>query len=426
MMMKRFFTTMLILLVAISGLGLISCSKNDSPEPDNNKWKPRPPKEVADQTVIFLLSGQSLLSYFRDTNVEEIRQAIDEYILYDSRLLVYIQPAKNQSLLIEYSFDYDKQLSRADTLKRYYNSRSIDATHIVEVINDAAKLAPAQKYGMVLGSHGGGWVDKDNLNLQRSESSTYMIDDGDVDLLHKSEGADPTRWFGEDYSQTNTRETANISTWAAAFEYADVDFEYLIFDACFMSNIEALYELRNSAKYIVASPCEIMARGMPYYNALRYLFVNEGKDYDLNGFCREYCDFYSTVTTTRQSGCIALTVCSEIEQLADITKRINASSPRGYDPAMLQTYEGLYPHLFFDFGQYIERICTDSSLLEEFNEQFDRCFPEGSRLHTAGFYSGYNNSMNAIKYYSGVTTSAPSTKYPTTYQKTKWVEATQP
>lgn len=420
--MKKLLNKSLLLMIFALSAAMFSCSDSETPS-EIPGWKPRPPKEVADQTVLFYLSGQSLLSYFRDYNVEEIRKAIDEYILYDSRLLVHIQPNRGESLLIEYSFDYEKQRSHADTLRRYSGSKSIEQYHIVKVLKDVKTLAPAEKYGMVLGSHGGGWVDKAYLNLKNSESSTYAIANEEFDPLYKSEGAEATRWFGEDYSTTGSRESANISTWAAALDEADIEMEYLIFDACFMSNIETLYELRNSAKYIVASPCEIMARGIPYDTAVKYLFVNEGKDYDLHSFCNAYYNYYQTTTTTQKSGCIALTVCSEIEPLAQICRQIFATSDKVLK-SDIQTYEGLYPHLFYDFKQYIDIICTDATLLDEFNRQFDICFPKESRLNTPGFYSGYNGRLNAINYYSGVTTSTPSVKYPTTYAQTEWAKAT--
>ena len=56
----------------------------------------------------------------------------------------------------------------------------------------------------------------------------------------------------------------DISELAAAIDGSGVRFDYLLFDACFMSSVEALYDLRRAADYIVASPCEVMAHGFPY------------------------------------------------------------------------------------------------------------------------------------------------------------------
>lgn len=412
----------LIPITLLTLLTLVACRE----EEERPKWVRPPYQEVADQTVLMYLSGQSLLSHFR-RNIEEVQQAIDRHILYNSRLLLYVQPNSNQSLLIEYSFDYDKQASRADTLRRYEGKSSIMIDHIVEVLTDVGELAPAERYGMVLGSHGGGWVESTWTDLRMSEDEEDMGDEWmqrhglnkpSFDWLHKSPGAEATRWFGEHKGMTT-----NIENWATAFERAPIRMEYLIFDACFMSNIEALYELRHAADYIVASPCEIMGRGINYSMALPTLFTEKGESHDLLGFCQSFYDFYSTTTTTRQSGCIAMTVCAELEAMAEATRRVLAGPTRTVDASTLQSYEGLYRHLFFDFKEYIEAVGNDEELLADFEEQFERTFPKEYRLHTPEFYSGYNGTMNPIDYYSGVTTSMPSTKYPTDYATTPWYRA---
>ncbi len=417
MKLSRIYSLLLLL-----SLLMTSCEESDTP----NGWQPRPRPEVADQTVLFHLSGRSLLSYFRNMNIPEIRQAIDQHILYDSRLLVYIQPTTTESLLIEYAFDYQTQASRADTLCRYQGRNSIEKSHIVEVLSDVQRLAPAKQYGMVLGSHGGGWVPDEYSNLKSNEEQE---DQGGVwslnnekqtteSWLYKSPGAEATRWFGE-----HNGETTDIATWAAAFAEAPIRMEYLIFDACFMSNIEALYELRHAARYIVASPCEIMGRGICYTTALPTLFVNKGSSYDLEGFCRAFVDFYATTTDTRQSGCIAMTICDELEAMAEATRNVMGSKIKSVNPSELQTYEGLLRPLFFDFRQYIETLSDDPAALAFFIEQFDRTFPEACRLHTPEFYSGYNGGMNELFYYSGITTSAPSNKYPTAWSECEWAKA---
>ena len=35
--------------------------------------------------------------------------------------------------------------------------------------------------------------------------------------------------------------------------------EFILFDACLMSSIEVLYDLRDKAKYVIASPAELPA-----------------------------------------------------------------------------------------------------------------------------------------------------------------------
>ncbi len=103
-----------------------------------------------DQTVLFYLSGQSLLRYFRDTNVAEIRKVIEGgTTLCNSRVLVFIQPSVRESLLIEYAYDAPTRSCTADTLRRYSGLSSVRQEDIVRVFCDMRELAPANRYGLV-------------------------------------------------------------------------------------------------------------------------------------------------------------------------------------------------------------------------------------------------------------------------------------
>ena len=218
---------------------------------------------------------------------------------------------------------------------------------------------------------------------------------------------------------------AELADALAALPYR---FDFLLFDDCFMANIETLYDLRASVDHVIASPCEIMADGFPYDRIIPQMFTDEGRSYDLGAVCYEFWNLYqndyASTIYRMQSGCITLAVMSEIDRLADVMRRINRTPAAEYDPNTLQTYEGLSPHLFYDMGQYVSVRCSDAALLDEFAECFDAAFPPESRLHTDGFYSAYNNRMNPITHYSGITISEPSTKFTEENRATNWYRAT--
>ena len=182
----------------------------------------------------------------------------------------------------------------------------------------------------------------------------------------------PTRWMGD------SGKRAEIPQLAAAFGNTGLHFDYLLFDACFMSSIEALYDLRGCADRIIASPCEVMAAGFNYTDILPHLLADAGTSYDLPGVCSEYHDYYMNRATTK-SGCIALTVTGELEPLAAIVKEIETKYPgKTYDRASLQTYEGLDEHVFYDLQGYIEAICDEKDpLLDKFRAQMGKGLPDG-------------------------------------------------
>lgn len=216
----------------------------------------------------------------------------------------------------------------------------------------------------------------------------------------------------------------DISELAAAINGSGVRFDYLLFDACFMSSVEALYDLRRAADYIVASPCEVMAHGFPYDTVIPSLFADDGARYDLAAACRNVYEYYNTVDSYK-SGCATLTVCDELEGLATALHDINAGATKAVDATTLQSYDGMETHQFYDLEEYALALTADDARGQAFVQQMERCFPHEGRFHTAQFFSVYNNRMNDIRYYSGVTTYAPAETYRNEWQQTAWYAATK-
>lgn len=400
----------------LAALLCTSCSKDETEGPI------RPPRpEIADQTIMFYMVGTDLTVFFRK-NIDDAISAVSKDILHNSRVLIFTEPTENLSLVVELSYDPETKDCVSDTLRRWTNEdfRSTAGSTITEVVTYMAAQAPAQRYGLIMGSHAQGWMPSGSGLKSISSIAAYE------DFWRPMPGALLTRWFGKDKSRVT--EIPELKT---ALKNTNLHLEYLIFDACFMSSIEALYELRGSADNIIASPCETMATGFPYTTVLPSLLTDNGKGYDLNKVCFNFHDFYANRTPTRKSGCIAQTVCKELEPLAAIVKRIEASSPNKFNANLLQAYEGLTMHVFFDLQDYIWTICSDPALRDEFDLQMAKTFPVVNRLHTPSFYSMYGmgdtpDGMHTVKdtTYSGVTTSAPSTRFILDWKETSWYEAT--
>ena len=209
---------------------------------------------------------------------------------------------------------------------------------------------------------------------------------------------------------------------AAAVKAQNYRPDYLLFDACFMANIETLYDLRECTDYVIAAPCEIMAQGFPYERAMPWFFTDGGKEYNLTKVCEAFWNFYMNDATTK-SGCISLAVMAEMEGMKEIMRHINAAPQKTYAEE-LQSYEGMSSHIFYDLGHWVELACSDAGLKEEFKVQLDKAFPKAARLNTPEFYSAYNGRMNPVAYYSGVSFSEPSDKYTEENKQTSWYRDT--
>ena len=199
----------------------------------------------------------------------------------------------------------------------------------------------------------------------------------------------------------------------------------MLFDACFMSNIETIYELRNSANYIIASPCEIMGRGFPYERTLPFLFKDNGNYTDYDGAAKSYYLYYrDEYTSSSRCGSIAVYDCTEVEALRDATKEVVKSAREEYDVESLQTYEGQPHHYFYDFGEWVNVVATDSAALAAFSSQLDKTVVAKYTLnsyYTA--YGSYGTRPINVNVYSGVTTSAPSATLNTIWRGTEWYKS---
>lgn len=374
---------------------------------------------IAPQTVIMYLpwSG-NLYSYFL-RNIEDAKTAVAQDILHEGRLLVFLQTSATGGSLRE--LYHEDGACHETTLKVYDNLNVTQKDVISQLFSDFANEAPAERYGLTIGSHGMAWLPASGTkaSLLRSDGThpapekwhwEYVSPDGHF-----------TRWFGDGSSRCT-----DTPVFAEAITAAGIHFDYILFDDCFMSSIEAVYDLRGITDYLIASPCEVMAYGYPYDLILPYLFTDDGTGYDLEGICRCFYEFYENYDAPDYNcGAIAVTVCKELEAMATVMKRINEASA-GYTPDPehpLQQYEYLYsPTRFYDFGDYVHQLCDDASLLAEFDKQLERTVPERYRLHTEYFYS---DGKRRIETYSGISTSAPSTSpYVTGYiEETAWHQA---
>ena len=270
----------------------------------------------------------------------------------------------------------------------------------------------AQHYGIIVGCHGKAWVPADHGALSYSARMTNELED----LWIPMPGALLTRSFGD------TGRSIDITNFAAAVKAQNYRPDYLLFDACFMANIETLYDLRECTDYVIAAPCEIMAQGFPYERAMPWFFTDGGKEYNLTKVCEAFWNFYMNDATTK-SGCISLAVMAEMEGMKEIMRHINAAPQKTYAEE-LQSYEGMSSHIFYDLGHWVELACGDAKLKEDFKAQLDKAFPKAARLSTPGFYSAYNGRMNPVAYYSGVSFSEPSDKYTEENKQTSWYRDT--
>ncbi len=356
-----------IYIIAISILGMAifaSCENTNEPKP------------IDGHTIVFYMMGNSTgLTKFMDNNILALRGVANEVVSENNHIVIFYDRG-DVTRLTEIVIEDGRTKERE--IKTYLNTTNcIDPVFMSDVFKLIDEKYQSDSYGVVFSSHGGGWVPSnifDEYLAENRPSSTQSTPE-----------ASPL------YCGQDGMDFLEITDMANALDMSGLHFDYILFDACYMSSVEALYDLRNNADYIIASPCEVLADGFPYKSIIPMLFT-EG--HMLQSVCKAYVDHYQALSGENQSAAIALTDCSKLEALAEATKTIIANA--GSNPVVaseIQGYEGFSPNLYYDFEQYAEQLCG-GELTARFKAAMNAAFPYSA--HTAQFYSVYGEKAALI------------------------------
>ncbi|MCQ2198233.1 MAG: clostripain-related cysteine peptidase [Paludibacteraceae bacterium] len=355
-----------ILFILFSVLALMSCDKE----------KVHSESPVEKTTIMFFPWSTNLKTCFLQ-NINDFHQLIRNNRLNNERVMVCMETSPGEASIMEI-----KEEKIVDVMT-YKDPSFTTVEGISNFLNLIHKNAPAKKYSMIVGCHGTAW-------LPAVETSTRcsFSDESEVPL---------TRYFGG----TTKEYQIEIPVFREGIQNSMIPkFEYILFDDCYMANIEVAYELKDVCNHIVASPTEIMAYGFPYHLCGNYLIgaVN------YENVCNEFYKFYSKYSIP--CGTIAVVDCSEIGKLASIMKEINSySAELDTLDSPIQRMDGYVPTLFYDFGDYVDHLVISDSLKHEFGNQLSKVVPYKRR--TESYFSTFEGVI-PIKSYSGVTTSFPS------------------
>lgn len=373
---------------------------------------------VAPKSFFFFFIGTSLQEFF-DRNLEQALRDMDASMPGDGRVAAFRRRVSEERTvweIVELHYDAAQGKSVMTSVEQFAQIDRKDPAFITRIVEKMQSRFPAREYGLAFGGHGSGWLPVGSSVYGPSTSVSSF-----AERKIAADGYPITRYYGESGSAFEVDEIA------ASLAATGTLFDYIIFDDCFMSNVESLYALRNTARYIIASPCEVMGDGFPYQYVIPSVMTpGAALEARLQTVCEKYYGFYLNEYDPRYpSGCVAMVDCSRLEALAEAARPLFATGAATSDPTQLQPYEGLPRHLFYDFRQYAEQISRDAGALENFLRQFDLTFPPACRLHTPSFYSWYSRpDMIPVTYYSGVTCSAPSTLYRDANRQTAWWLAT--
>ena len=343
--MKLFTTYPLTLVLCI--VLFCSCTKDEPPRP-----------APADRTLLVYMAADNNLSGDAEANISDIAAGL-RAAPENTRTIVYLDTPQGNPRLLEVTVDGAKQVYAWPS---QHNSASPEVMR--GVIERVCRDYPAERYGLVLWSHGMAWVPSTATGyFTRSRSRV-------------GEEWPATKYFGED---DTPGPAGYLETEDLAAALPDGRFDYILFDACFMASVEVEYALRAKADYIVAAPTEVISDGFPYAGIVGELLAAEP---DLKAVCRTYYDYYAQHSDVRyHSATVSLVKTSELGALCDLKARL-WSSALARDPAVfaefdlsgIQRLDRYRRPFLFDLGSIVKRLETMGAINSTEGGQWRRQF----------------------------------------------------
>ncbi len=377
---------LLRLTLALSIVMMTACHHDDDEEE----------ARYVERTILLYFPWSTNLYNHIQENIRDIEQAICHVKgLNGSRVMVWVSDNKRPTDAVLYEINYSERENRCkhDTVQHYTNTPLTTAEHISNVWNDVKRYARPDggHYGMIIGCHGMGWISRADWNKYSSKKNMLKSMDDSQAIL--------TRWFGGSGEAYQT----DIETLAEGMRAAGIHTDYIQFDDCYMANIETAYTLSQVTDYLIASPVEMMAYGMPYQQL--WNVINDSQP-SFQRYVDTFKSFYSTYSIP--CGALSVTDCRETEALAILMREAHASHTLSPEQrSELQVMDGMTHTLFYDFGNYARLLCGDNTgLWQRIKSQLDKTVVAKGCTHT--FYSAYNERQTEISEYSGLTTSEPS------------------
>lgn len=187
----------------------------------------------------------------------------------DADVYVYASLAGTTPKIYKIVADQSPEI-RSTVIKSYGDQDSASPEVMKQILLTMNAYAGSRPVGLVLWSHATNWLPNVGVKLMS---------------------------FNEDRgSKTELRDLQTV---------IPSGLDFLMFDACSMASVEVLYQLREKAKYTIASPAEVLSTSMPYHLVLKHFF-DPNLERGLMSAAATYFNFYNQLTGLYQSATIAV------------------------------------------------------------------------------------------------------------------------
>lgn len=403
---KMFFVGLLFMTAVLM---MSSCITNEKVDDKKNR------------TVLVYIGADNNLSNIANSNIYSMNSCISSG-MDNSNLLVFVD-RKDVPPALLHIHDF-----KIDTVARYPEKDSSDPMVLREVIDYVTENWEAESFGLVMWSHGTGWLPTSQLH--------YVAPN--MKYAQSRDGRTPYNTVNEErrnpYAYTKAFAWEDRKGETPAYKCMDLDgmveaipdgvFDFIVFDACYMGNVEVVYALRNKANSIVSSCYEIVSYGFPYHIVTRDLMNG-----NLLKSCNEFYNYYNSMSGWEQMAGVSLVKTEGLDSLARCFRKIISEygdRVADIDESKVQCFDRFTNHVFYDLEDFVVKLGASKELLTEFRLQMERCVE--FKISTPYIFPGDREEIK-VNSYCGLCVYIPLAKYDESglnddYRKTEWSDYT--
>lgn len=317
-----------------------------------------PERPVKAKTILVYMAGNNNLSTDMKNNFSDLGKGFVPN-REEGNLIVYIHTLGGTPQLVHVYKNEEGKVIR-DTVYHFPSQSSATAAALKSAIQVTTTLFPAEENGLILSSHGTGWLPTGYYSSGSFPTTTQAFSFGGGVPEYTSPwpaypgGVDPyaqlVKTFGGDNSNSAEIEIIDL---VKALPHK---FNFVIFDACLMGGIEVAYQLKDSTDYLVFSPTEVLATGYHYAGMMGPLFEQPT---NLKGMAQGVYDYYMKQSGDYQSATISVVKCSELPAVAQAAKVVFEKYRENIttlNVVNVQRYFRSNRHWFYDVNDFILQI----------------------------------------------------------------------
>lgn len=284
-------------------------------------------QRLSDRTLLVYMGGDNDLADETDEKLSALAEAWDRF---PGHLLIYQdKKGADSTRLLEVCFDEQGE-KVTKILAKYKQENSASASVFARVVNEAMARYPSVDPGLIVFSHTSGWL----------PVGTAVVPGGMTRSVVKDNHSEMT-----------------LQDFASAIP--DGQFNFILFEGCFMAGLEVAYELKDKTQYVVGSSAEMLSPGFtPVYKQMFPLLYK--KEADLSAVAAAYYDYYNNLEGDYRSATISVIRTNGLEMLKSQLRAAESRVERWewIDRSGLQSFDRLPDgqHLFYDASAYVERI----------------------------------------------------------------------